>query len=1023
MFRSSCRFLGSVFLAVGPLGATAFAQQLVAPPTPTVSVSSQSTSTSQLGIKAIDGVVDGWPGDYTKEWASFGQLSGAWIRLTWASAIPASEVILYDRINTTDNILSGTLSFSDGSTLPVGPLPASGPGLLVSFSAKTITWVQFTVNSAQGSNIGLAEIQVYGPSSQTPGGVIASSLTLNPASVAGGSTSQGTVNLSAAAPSGGAVVLLSSSNPTVGSVAISVTVPAGQTSASFTINTATVGSSSSATISAAYGGVSRPSTLTITPQTTGTDLALGATVTDSSENASQGQQGTKAIDGVIDGYPGDYTKEWATVGQLAGAWIQLNWSNPVQVARIILWDRPNLTDNIRAGTLSFSDGSTLSVGQVPNDARSGYVVSFPVKTISFVKFTITQAVGSNIGLAEFQAFATAGAPVISGVQVSASSVAATVSWATDQLTTGRVDYGLSNTYGSFVSDSSAALTHSLNLASLACNTLYHYRITATGQTGSTSSTPDATFTTGPCGGPGGTVSDDFHGSTLNTGRWSFYAACCGFVKMSGTDALLVVPSNTNHNIYDKNQGVGLFQPSANVDFEVETKFDSAVKGAYQEQGMVVQQNATNFIYFAVYHDGTSPRLLAVSTIAGTPTTRYNSAISSGGAPFWLRIRRSGNTWTQTWSLDGRNYVTGAVFTQALTVTAVGPVAGNAVSGSNPAPGFTAQVDYFFNTAAPISPADGGQPLPPSAPVINVWYGDNQSFGQIGNPQTWVNVVGNVSAPSGISSITYSLNGGPEQSLWIGQNRVRLVDAGDFNAEIAYSSLISGANTVRFTATARNGSTTQRTVTVNYVAGRTWPSTYSINWANVTNIQSVAQIVDGQWVLQNGAVRTAQAGYDRLFGFGDLNTWTNLLGTAEITINSLDCNGFAVGPIVGWTGHTTADNGVIKPDQPRTGHPFPADFVYTEHGLAIGSNSSQTPETTLVQSSTKLALGVKYVFKFQVTSNASGGSHFSFKVWQAGTTEPSGWQLQADDVLSRGSVLIAAHRADITVGNVSITPLP
>ena len=602
-------------------------------------------------------------------------------------------------------------------------------------------------------------------------------------------------------------------------------------------------------------------------------------------------------------------------------------------------------------------------------------------------------------------------------------MAATVSWTTDQTATSEVDYGLTNGYGGVVTNASLVLNHSLTLGSLACNTVYHYRIKSVTQAGGTATTSDSTFMTGPCAVAGSPGSDDFHGSTLNTGQWSFYANCCGFVKMTGTDASLVVPSATNHNIFSTNQGVGLFEHSSNVDFEVETKFDSAVKLGYQEEGIIVQQNSNNFIYFALYHDGTTPRLMAVTTIGGTATIQYNNAISSGGAPFWMRLRRVGDTWTHSWSLDGRNFAVAGVFNQPITVTAIGPVAGNAMSGSNPAPQFTAQVDYFFNTAAPISPADGGLPAPPNTPLISVWYGDNQTFGQNGIPQTWVNILGNVSAPSGISSITYSLNGGAEQSLWIGQDPVRLVDPGDFNAEIAYASLVSGANTVRFTATALSGATSQHTVTVNYASGHVWPSTYSINWSGVTNIQNVAQIVDGQWSLQSGGVRTMQTGYDRLFDLGDINTWANLVGTAEITINAADCSGFAIGAIVGWTGHTTDQYGVPLPDQPRTGHPFPADFVYTEHGLVIGSNSSVTPETTLAQLNTTLSIGVKYIYKFQVTSNTSGGSHFSFKVWQSGTTEPPAWQLQADDVLSRGSVVIAAHQADITVGNISVTPLP
>jgi len=43
-------------------------------------------------------------------------------------------------------------------------------------------------------------------------------------------------------------------------------------------------------------------------------------------------------------------------------------------------------------------------------------------------------------------------------------------------------------------------------------------------------------------------------------------------------------------------------------------------------------------------------------------------------------------------------------------------------------------------------------------------------------------------------------------------------------------------------------------------------------------------------------------------------------------------------------------------------------------------------------------------------------HFSLKVWPKGQAEPSIWQLQADDVTSQGSIVIATHRADITVGS-------
>ena len=90
-----------------------------------------------------------------------------------------------------------------------------------------------------------------------------SSLTLSPSSVTGGSSSTGTVTLSAAAPSGGAVVSLSSSNTGVATVPASVTVPAGATSATFTVSTTVVMDTTTVTISASYNGTTQTATLTV----------------------------------------------------------------------------------------------------------------------------------------------------------------------------------------------------------------------------------------------------------------------------------------------------------------------------------------------------------------------------------------------------------------------------------------------------------------------------------------------------------------------------------------------------------------------------------------------------------------------------------------------------------------------------------------------------------------------------------------------------------------------------------------
>ena len=99
---------------------------------------------------------------------------------------------------------------------------------------------------------------------QPPVSPVLSSVTLSPGSVNGGSSSTGTVTLSGAAPSGGALVNLSSNSTSV-TVPSGVTVAAGATSATFSVNTSAVTASTPVTISASYAGVTMMASLTVSP--------------------------------------------------------------------------------------------------------------------------------------------------------------------------------------------------------------------------------------------------------------------------------------------------------------------------------------------------------------------------------------------------------------------------------------------------------------------------------------------------------------------------------------------------------------------------------------------------------------------------------------------------------------------------------------------------------------------------------------------------------------------------------------
>ena len=92
------------------------------------------------------------------------------------------------------------------------------------------------------------------------------SVTLSPTSVTGGSTATGTVTLQCAAAPDDITVALSSTKPAVAQPDVtSLLIPAGTRTMTFTVNTNAVIETKKAAITATANGITKSSTLTVTP--------------------------------------------------------------------------------------------------------------------------------------------------------------------------------------------------------------------------------------------------------------------------------------------------------------------------------------------------------------------------------------------------------------------------------------------------------------------------------------------------------------------------------------------------------------------------------------------------------------------------------------------------------------------------------------------------------------------------------------------------------------------------------------
>jgi Purple acid Phosphatase, N-terminal domain/Fibronectin type III domain len=115
--------------------------------------------------------------------------------------------------------------------------------------------------------------------------------------------------------------------------------------------------------------------------------------------------------------------------------------------------------------------------------------------------------------------ASTNAPVISNVAAgNMADVSATITWLTDVSSDSVVNYGLTTSYGTTVSNASQVVNHSINLTGLSPSTTYHFRVRSKGTSTSQSTSGDFTFITNPTG----VVSDIIMDNTAATvvGSWS-----------------------------------------------------------------------------------------------------------------------------------------------------------------------------------------------------------------------------------------------------------------------------------------------------------------------------------------------------------------------------------------------------------------------------------------------------------------------------------------------------------------------
>lgn len=267
------------------------------------------------------------------------------------------------------------------------------------------------------------------------------------------------------------------------------------------------------------------------------------------------------------------------------------------------------------------------------------------------------------------------------------------------------------------------------------------------------------------------VSDDFSSGVLNTSVWRFTNprndVTPGFDGVGAENARLrlTVPGGIEHDIWSTGfTAPRLMQQANNTNFEIEAKFDSPINDVFQEHGMLVaQQGYARTVRTTLVATTTNNTRLYVATFLGlTPTQQININVAAkNAAPMWLRVKRTGETWTVSYSTNGTIFTQAGVFTFPMIVDSVGVMAGNAAGAGTTPPAYNALIDYFFNTALPVVPEDGVAPVITSHPSdLTVSEGSPAIFSvsATGTPPLTYQWQRNNSNILGQTSASYTLQG-------------------------------------------------------------------------------------------------------------------------------------------------------------------------------------------------------------------------------------------------------------------------
>ena len=233
-----------------------------------------------------------------------------------------------------------------------------------------------------------------------------------------------------------------------------------------------------------------------------------------------------------------------------------------------------------------------------------------------------------------------------------------------------------------------------------------------------------------------TSDDEFNKTTLDSSIWHWVNEDPATWSLDSNPGYMTISSRAGDIYGGSTDAKNILLQNAPGDWTIETKLECSVRphAAYQQGGIIAYQDMNNYIKLDWEATSSSNTIIQVcrEVNGSASSNNVNGSVVDSSNTLWLRIVKSGNTYTAFYSTDGTNFAqVGSTYTLSFSNVQAGLIS---INGSGTNTDMDVKFDYFHNSANTFVP------LPADKEALTALISEAQALNELKyTPESWENL--------------------------------------------------------------------------------------------------------------------------------------------------------------------------------------------------------------------------------------------------------------------------------------------